>query len=332
MIPPDSLKQPILILGANGFIGRAVVAGLARTDWASPILGVRNRSMMTGPDRLERRTVDATDMASLSAAVRAVTGIVNCVAGDANTIVESAKLLFDVARRLDRPPRIVHLSSMAVYGSAEGLVDETAPLLGDLGPYSKAKIDAETLAKTYPHVVVLRPGCVFGPESEQWSIRIARLLTAHRLGDLGSAGDGYFNLVDIDDVVLATMRALERPSLDGQVFNLSTRNPPTWNQFLIRFAIALQAVPVRRISQRRLKIEMKLLAPPLKVAEIAARALRFPAGRLPTLMPPSMVRLMQQAIRLDTTRAEVDLGVVSGEPQAAIERTAKWYLSSRQHS
>ena len=222
-------KQSILVLGANGFIGRAVVAGLAHTDWAAPIAGARNPSM-TGEDHIERRRVDATDMGSLSAAVRGVAGIVNCVAGDADTIVNSAKLLFDVARRLDRPPRIVHLSSMAVYGSAEGLVDETAPLLGDLGPYSKAKVDAEALARVYPHMVVLRPGCVFGPESEQWSTRIARLLTVHRLGDLGPAGDGYFNLVEIDDVVLAIVRALERPALDGQVFNLSTRNPPTWNQ------------------------------------------------------------------------------------------------------
>jgi nucleoside-diphosphate-sugar epimerase len=331
MVVPDSLKQPILILGANGFIGRALVAGLARSEWAIPILGARNPSVK-GPDRLERRTVDATDMASLSAGVRGVTGIVNCIAGDADTIVNSAQILFDVARRLDRPPRIVHLSSMAVYGSAEGLVDETAPLLGDLGPYSKAKIDAEALAKTYPRVVVLRPGCVFGPDSEQWSIRIARLLTAYRLGDLGAAGDGYFNLVEIDDVVLAIIRALERPSLDGRVFNLSTRNPPTWNQFLIRYAMALQAVPVRRISRRRLKIETKLLAPALKVSEIAARALRLPAGRVPAFIPPSMARLMQQAIRLDTTRAELDLGVVSPEPEAAIGRTAKWYLNSQRGS
>lgn len=331
MVAPDSLKQSILILGASGFIGKAVVAGLARSDWAIPILGARHLSM-TGADRLERRTVDATDMTSLSAAVRGVSGIVNCVAGDADTIVNSTQALFDVARRLDRPPRIVHLSSMAVYGSAEGLVDETAPLLGDLGPYSKAKVDAEALAKTYPGVVVLRPGCVFGPESDQWSIRIARLLTAYRLGDLGAAGDGYFNLVDIDDVVLAIIRALERPSLDGRVFNLSTRDPPTWNQFLIRYAMALQAVPVRRISRRRLKIETKLLAPPLKVCEIAARVLKLPAGRTPAFIPPSMARLMQQAIRLDTTRTELDLGVVAREAASAIERTAKWYLSSGRYS
>jgi 2-alkyl-3-oxoalkanoate reductase len=331
MAAPHSHKQSILILGANGFIGRAVVAGLARTDWAAPILGVRNGSRKWF-GQLEQRTVDATNAESLRTAVRGVAGIVNCVAGDANTIVTSARLLFDAVRQLDPPPRIVHLSTMAVYGSAEGLIDEAAPLLGDLGPYSAAKIEAEAVAKTYARAVMLRPGCVFGPESEQWSIRIARLLMAYRLGDLGAAGDGYCNLVEIDDVVLAIIRALERPSLDGKVFNLSTRNPPTWNQFLTRYAVALGAVPVRRISRRRLKIETKLFAPPLKVAEIAARALRLPAGRVPALIAPSMLPLMHQAIRLDTTGAEVDLGVVSREPEAAIERTAKWYLSWRQGS
>src|SRR3979411_501695 len=36
-----SMKQSILVLGANGFIGRHVVAGLAGTGWATPVLGVR---------------------------------------------------------------------------------------------------------------------------------------------------------------------------------------------------------------------------------------------------------------------------------------------------
>ncbi len=226
------MKQPILVLGANGFIGREVVAGLALTDWATPILAVR-KPLVNRNDQLEYRTVEATRVESVSAAMQGVTGIVNCVAGDAATIVSASKALVAAAERMTPAPRIIHLSTMSVYGSAAGLIDETAPLRGDLGPYSAAKVAAEATIAAYPHAVMFRPGCVFGPGSEQWSIRIARLLLANRLGDLGAAGDGFCNLVHDGDVVLAILRALDNPSVDGKVFNLSTPEPPTWNEFLV---------------------------------------------------------------------------------------------------
>jgi nucleoside-diphosphate-sugar epimerase len=321
------MKQPILVLGANGFIGREVVAGLASTDWATPILAVRKPSVNRN-DQLEYRTVDATRVESVSAAMQGVTGIVNCVAGDATTIVSASKALVAAAERMNPALRIIHLSTMSVYGSAAGLIEETAPLRGDLGPYSAAKVAAEATIAAYPRAVVFRPGCVFGPGSEQWSIRIARLLLARRLGDLGAAGDGFCNLVHVGDVVLAILRALEKPGVDGRVFNLSTPEPPTWNEFLVKYGTALNAVPVRRISRRRLRIEGKLLAPPLKVAEIFFRACKLDAARLPPPIPPSLIRLMGQEIRLDTRRAEAELGLRFRDIDAALGATARWFLGS----
>jgi nucleoside-diphosphate-sugar epimerase len=320
------MKQPILVLGANGFIGREVVAGLASTDWATPILAVRKPSV--NRNDLEYRTVDATRVESVSAAMQGVTGIVNCVAGDATTIVSASKALVAAAERMNSALRIIHLSTMSVYGSAVGRVEETAPLRGDLGPYSAAKVAAEATIAAYPHAVMFRPGCVFGPGSEQWSIRIARLLLARRLGDLGAAGDGFCNLVHVGDVVLAILRALENPGVEGRVFNLSTPEPPTWNEFLVKYGTALNAVPIRRLSRRRLRIEGKLLAPPLKVAEIFWRACKLNAAQLPPPIPPSLIRLMGQEIRLDTRRAEAELGLRFRDIDAALGATARWFLGS----
>jgi nucleoside-diphosphate-sugar epimerase len=316
------MKQSILVLGANGFIGREVVAGLASTDWATPILGIR-RPSASGKDRFEQRTVEATSVESISAAIHGVTGVVNCVAGDPEVLVTATTALCDAAQRMTPAPRIIHLSTMAVYGSATGLVDESAALRGDIGPYSAAKVTAEARVATYPHAVIFRPGCVFGPTGEQWGIRIARLLLARRLGDLGAAGDGYCNLVHVADVAQAIIRALEDRQSDGGVFNLSTPEPPTWNDFLIRYAAALRAIPVRRISRRRLKIETKLLAPPLKVAEILGRACKFDVRRLPPLIPPSLLWLMSQEIRLDTRRVETALGMRWRNLEATLAETAR---------
>jgi nucleoside-diphosphate-sugar epimerase len=300
------MKQSILVLGARGFIGAEVVSALASTDWATPILGVRRPA---SGGALELRTVDANDAASILAALEGVAAVVNCVAGAAGTLVQSATALHEAARRAAPAPRIVHLSSMSVYGSATGLIDETATLRGDLGAYSVAKISAENAFAAYPHMVIFRPGCVFSARSAQWGVRMARLLQSRRLGDLGANGDGYCNLVHVADVAQAIALSLQMPQTDGGVFNLSTPDPPTWNEFLTRFAIALRAVPVQRISDRRQKIESKLLAPPLKIMEILARKGKISPERLPPPIPPSLFRVMSQEIRLDTRCAESRLGM-----------------------
>ena len=244
----------------------------------------------------------------------------------------SANALIEAASTMTPPPRIIHMSSMSVYGSAEGLIGESAALIGDLGPYSRAKVVAETVISRYPHAVIFRPGCVFGPGSEQWSVRIARLLCARRLGDLGAAGDGCCNLVHVDDVVAAISRALSNPKTDGQSFNLAVANAPSWNEFLTRYAIALGAVPVRRITGRRLRIETKLLAPPLKIAQILGRTARINARLLPPPIPPSLLRLMAQDIRLDSRAAVSALGLTWKDLDASIHETARWVLQQTRHA
>ncbi len=299
---------------------------LRAIDWAKPIAGVRARSR-AGLEGVEHRIVDAIDEASIAQALAGVDAVVNCVAGDAATISESGRVLFAAAARGATPPRIVHLSTMSVYGDAVGLVDESAALRGNLGAYSAAKVAAERCAAGYPRAAILRPGCVYGPGSPQWSARIGQWLLARRLGDLGADGDGYCNLVHIDDVVTAILRCLEQPALgSAAIYNLSTPSPPTWNEYLIRYGRALGAVPIRRVSHRRLMVEGKLLAPVLKIGELALRASKIRSLHLPPPIPPSLLRLMRQEIKLDVRRAEQELGLHWQGLDRGIEDAARWCL------
>lgn len=319
------MKQSVLVLGASGFIGRRVVATLAATDWARPVLGIHRRSV-SDSGSLEHRVLEATRVESIREALRDVRAVVNCVAGDSETLVSSAQTLAAAAAAITPPLRIVHLSTMSVYGSAVGEIDESAPLRADLGPYSVAKGAAEAALASCSDAVIFRPGCVFGPESPQWTERIARLLLSGRLGELGAAGDGYCNLVHVDDVALAVRRALEPDRPPGRVFNLAVREPPTWNEALAGYSRALRAPALRPISPLRLKVETRLLAPPLKVAEICARAAGLGAGALPPPIPSSLLRLMGQRIRLDSRNARAALGIEFRDAAGTLGDSAAWVL------
>lgn len=321
------MTKTVLVLGADGFIGEKVVAGLSATGWATPVCAVRRRSGKPIYGSQEQ-VVDLDDVASMSRALLGASAVVSCVWGQAGAIVSATRALFEAARLRATLPRIIHVSSISVYGSATGLVDESAPLRGDLGAYSAARVTAEKIASAYPRVVILRPGCEFGPGSPYWSLRIAQCLLAGRLGDLGAAGDGYCNVVDIDDVVQAVILALQSPHLDGHALNLSHPQASTWNEFLTRYALALGAVPVRRISRRRLRFEAKFLAPPLKVAEILSRACKLDITRLPAPIPPSLVRVMSQEIKLDTRRVEAALGLRWKDLNASLQETTRWCLAA----
>lgn len=299
----------VLVLGADGFVGRRVARALAASDWALPVVGCRRANAACG---LERIVLDATDRADLRKAVIGMDAIVNCVAGDERTIVANADALFHAAA--DR--RIVHMSSMAVYGSATGIVAEDAPLLPDTNAYAVARVEAEHLAEAAHNVVMLRPGCIYGAGSAQWSRRIADLLTLRRIGDLGANGDGGSNVVHIDDVVAAILSALRTPEVRGPV-NLAMPDAPDWNGYFLAFARALGEVPVRRVPGWQLTLDTKGLAIPLKLAEKLT-------GRLPPPIPPSLARLWRQDIRLDPTRASVALGVQWTPLAVGLAEAAAW--------
>lgn len=270
---------------------------------------------------------DLSDGQVVEAVVSNAGGVVNCVAGSPQLIVSVGKNLIKAVGRMPVPPRVVHISSLAAYGSATGLVNEQRSLDGNLGAYSAAKAQTDRLAATWCNAAILRPGIVYGPGSSWWSDRIARLLIRGRLGDLGELGRGCCNLVYVDDVADAVVRALRLESGQSGAFNLAMPVPITWNDYFVRYAAALGAPERVQMSAARIGAETRVFAPALKLWELL---LASPAlarwNPLPPLRPwlPVMCR---HDIRMDVTRAEQILGMQWVSLSDGLRASADWFLS-----
>jgi nucleoside-diphosphate-sugar epimerase len=292
----DFSPMPVLVLGASGFIGSRLVAALAADAVYRPIAASRRAGLV----------LDATNVDAMGAALVDRPFVVNCIAGSPSAMIRSTQSLCDAAR--DTPPRrIVHLSSMAVYGAATGTTLEDQPPVAPVSGYGQAKVECERIIQKYVEdggdAVILRPTCVFGPGSVQWTTRLVRLLRAGRIGDLSVAGDGGCNLAFIDDLIAAIIASLDDSSISGRVFNVSSTSDLTWNEFLMAFGKALGATPLRRISPRWLRVESKVLAPMRRVASLAVKCSMTEA------ITPSLVALWQQDIQIDCTAAKAALGL-----------------------
>lgn len=314
----------VLVLGGSGFIGRRVADALHASGWARTVCASRRPA--SGLSAARTISVDTRDSAGLAEALRGTDAVVNCVAGNAASIADGARQLVKAASRAGCR-RIVHLSSMAVYGPVEGVVTEAAPLNPNAGWYGRAKCSAEECMVGYARrggdVVILRPGCVAGPGSEPWVGRIGRLLCARRIGDLGVAGDGWSNLVHVDDVSQGVLSALRLPvPKDGPAtFNLAAPDSPRWNEYFTDLALAMRATPLRRVGARRLRMDAYLAGPLLR---IAGRVLRSRARSLEALTP-ALLRLWSQELRLDASSASRELRLGWTPYRDTLRSSVDWF-------
>lgn len=315
----------VVVLGAGGFIGRRVVAALASHNSLKPVAVSRQATRLRWAAGVEALDIDAADATALGAAITAADAVVNCVAAQPATIVSVAVNLFSAAGARSPRPRIVNISSLAAYGSATGLVDESSALRGDLDEYSAAKARTDLLATQHDFVVTLRPGIVYGPGSAWWSDRIARLLIAGRLGDLGSRGAGICNLVYVDDVAAAVVNALGMSSWPQRAFNLSSSGGLTWNEYFAGYAAALAALPVRKISAFRLNMETRLISPPLKLLELALRSPKLACWNPIPPLRPWLAQVCARSIQMDASRAEAILGMRWTPLDVGLALTADWF-------
>ena len=319
----------VIVLGGTGHIGMRLMETLTLTSWTEATGASRSGPGMA-QEGMRWLALNTCDAVALARALKGFDAVVNCVAGDRRSIADGARTLAAAAAAAGCP-RIIHMSTMSIYGDLEGLVSEKMQAGPQLGWYGKAKREAENsmaeFAKSGGEVVMFRPGCVFGPGSELWVGRTARWLRSGRLGDLGVGGDGWSNLVHVDDVCQAVLAALRLEIVAGTipVFNLAAPDSPRWNDYFIDLAVATGATPVRRISARQIRLDSLVAGAPLKIAELLLNRLGKRLMGIPDPMPPGLTRLWEQQIRLDSGPATRGLAMAWTSYPDALQSSAGWF-------
>ena len=131
---------------------------------------------------------DLSDDAQIEAACRNAGAIVHAAYGDASDLAAQAERLL-LAASAAGIPRVVLLSSIAVYGDAQGRCDENPrPLDGNVDVYGSGKRRCEALLRAWVEAgddrraVAFRPGAVYGRDSRLW---VRDMITRIRVGGIG---------------------------------------------------------------------------------------------------------------------------------------------------
>jgi 2-alkyl-3-oxoalkanoate reductase len=217
-----SKKPSVVVTGASGFVGQAVVRAL---------LGHGEAVVALGRDPAKLRQLAAWGAVAVPVALEQRAEVMAALAG-ARAVVHAAarsspwgsRAEFWAANVLGTHhvvaacqthfiPRLVHLSSPAVVfaGVDQHHCDESMPYLQQhISLYGESKQASEQLALAYPGTIVLRPKAIYGPGDTALLPRLVAAARARRLPQIGN-GENCIDITYIDDVVAAILLAIDAP-------------------------------------------------------------------------------------------------------------------------
>ncbi len=207
----ESAQPLVVVTGANGFVGSRVCAALAERGGSVRAV-VRRAGTAPALAGVEERVGDFqdADVAGLVVAgASAVVTTVHPMGSDPDTQRRTAVEGTSVVGRAARDagvPRLVHLSTAAVYDRSTGAGDvhEGSPLVSDdAGPYAVTKRDTDAALARIEGLtrVLVRPPAILGPgERSMWNtLRPAQM--GQEEAARRTVPDLSFAWVHVDDLV-----------------------------------------------------------------------------------------------------------------------------------
>jgi dihydroflavonol-4-reductase len=220
--------DPILVTGATGFVGSAVLRALAERGEAVRVLA-RAASPRGNLDGVACEVVvgDMTDAVAMQQAMQGVRFVYHVAADyrlwarDPDEIrranLAGAKAVMEAALAAG-VEKLVYTSSVATLRAADAatVVDETAPLAEHeaVGAYKQSKVAAERLVERMVAdeglpAVIVNPSTPIGPRDIK-PTPTGRMVLEAAQGKIPAFVDTGLNLVHVDDVAAGHLMALEK--------------------------------------------------------------------------------------------------------------------------
>lgn len=240
----NPIPKKVLVTGGSGFLGINLIRYLREKGVEK--ITVLDIAEFDYPEKdepwLNFILGDVRDVAACEKAVDGCDAVVHCAAALPlyteeeifSTDVDGCRNVLEASRRLG-VERMIHISSTAVYGvPKKHPIYETDPLIG-VGPYGKAKIEAENVCRKAIEdgycVSIIRPKSFIGPERlGVFALFYDWASTGHGFPMIGS-GKNRYQLLDVEDLCDAIWSTLVLPKdVVTTEFNIGAREFATMKE------------------------------------------------------------------------------------------------------
>jgi dihydroflavonol-4-reductase len=326
----SDFTKPVLVTGASGFVGAAVVRALLARGRKLRVL-VRpqsDRRNIAGLD-VEPRIGSLEDGASLAAAV-AGCGALYHVAADYRLWVKDESAMYranvDGTRLLMQAAldqgvaRIVYTSSVATLGIiGDGTPStETTPSTAEdmIGPYKRSKFLAEEVVRDFVKqrglpAVIVNPSTPVGPGDVK-PTPTGRLIVEAASGKMPAFVDTGLNIVHVDDVAAGHLLAEERGAV-GERYILGGEDL-SLGEILRRIALLTGRKPPT------VSIPIPAIWPIAIGAEMWAQM----SGKEPFVTRDGL-RMARKKMFFSSAKAECDLGYRARPAQEALADAVAYF-------
>ncbi|WP_395331047.1 NAD(P)-dependent oxidoreductase [Novosphingobium sp. BL-8H] len=225
----------VLVLGGTGFIGRHVVARLAKCGHATRVLtrNLQNAQTVSDDQRVEYVEADYRDPEVLDAALNGVDAVYHLAQGGGrnwqdylDNDVEATRRLAEAALR-QGARRFIYVGSIDSYASANAAdrIDGSTSLdpgIDRRNHYARSKAACERLLldmarERHLPLVILRLGIVIGEGRSPAHHGVGRFSAWNRLTYWGD-GENKLPFVLVEDAADALVRAFDAPAIEGRSF------------------------------------------------------------------------------------------------------------------
>ncbi len=320
----------VLVTGATGFVGAAVARALNATGTEVRVLIRRDSDLRNlGGLKVEQAYGDLRDRDSLRRALSGCQQLYHVAAHYAlwakdpsvfyEVNVTGTRTLLETARDLGIE-RIVYTSTIGAIGLpiGGGLGTEETPvsLSHMAGDYKRSKYLAEQevlkLARAGLPVVIVNPSAPVG-QGDIKPTPTGQMIVDFMKGRMWAYIETGMNLVDVDDVAVGHLRAMERGRV-GERYILGNQNLSLRGIFEILSKLTGVTAP-------RIKLPWQAILPLAHLNRWIADYLTHQSPRIPL----EGVRMAKYRMHYDCSKAMRELGLPQTPVELALEKAVRWF-------